>query len=263
MQVKEWKKNIRTVVPYIPGEQPKEENVIKLNTNENPYPPSKKVMDKLKEIENLRLYPDPSAKLLVDEIAKHFHVNSNQVFVGVGSDDVLAMAFLTFFNGKNPIFFPDITYSFYDVWAELFRIPYEKQALDSEFRIKKEDYYKENGGIVSYDLLHSVNDYMQREDIRVLTDTIQIVACELIDVSVKAKIRLMSSTPLEFLQTIKSSFQNAFNRTAGLGVSFSRSWIISNLFVDGVKDVQLLEPAQDITVSETACARLIKVELTL
>lgn len=148
MQVKEWKKNIRTVVPYIPGEQPKEENVIKLNTNENPYPPSKKVMDKLKEIENLRLYPDPSAKLLVDEIAKHFHVNSNQVFVGVGSDDVLAMAFLTFFNGKNPIFFPDITYSFYDVWAELFQIPYEKQALDSEFRIKKEDYYKENGGII-------------------------------------------------------------------------------------------------------------------
>lgn len=153
---------------------------------------------------------------------------------------------------------------------------YKFHALNSDSRVKEVNadspelglvrisiLSKENGGIVSEDLLQSVNDYMQREDIRVLTDTVQIVACELIDVSVQAKIRLMSSTPPEFLQTIKTSFQNAFNSTAGLGVSFSRSWIISNLFIDGVKDVQLLEPAQDITVSETACARLIDVELTL
>lgn len=144
----EWRKNIRKVVPYIPGEQPKGDNIIKLNTNENPYPPSPKVMEKQKEIDNLRLYPDPTAGVLVEAIAESFQVNMDQVFVGVGSDDVLAMAFMTFFCSKKPILFPDITYSFYDVWAELFQIPYKKIPLDKEFQIRKEDYAQENGGII-------------------------------------------------------------------------------------------------------------------
>ena len=97
---------------------------------------------------DLRLYPDPSAGALVKAIADYCGLNEDQVFVGVGSDDVLAMSFLTFFNGEKPVLFPDITYSFYDVWAELFRIPYERPALDDSFHIKKEDYFKENGGII-------------------------------------------------------------------------------------------------------------------
>ncbi len=96
----------------------------------------------------LRLYPDPAAKDLVHAIAGEYGLQDDQVFVGVGSDDVLAMSFLTFFNSKKPILFPDITYSFYDVWAELFRIPYERPALDEHFHIKKEDYFRENGGII-------------------------------------------------------------------------------------------------------------------
>ena len=150
--MQEWKKNIRQVVPYVPGEQPKEANVIKLNTNENPYPPSPKVKEQCAKIcaktEELRLYPDPTAGMLVEAIAKYKGLDSNQVFVGVGSDDVLAMAFLTFFNSEKPIFFPDITYSFYDVWADMLRIPYETVPLTDDFTIRKEDYFRENGGII-------------------------------------------------------------------------------------------------------------------
>ena len=143
-----WRDNVRKVEPYTPGEQPKEEGVIKLNTNENPYPPSDKIKEAMSGIKNLRKYPDPAATKLVEAIASYHGFNKEEVFVGVGSDDVLAVAFMTFFNGKKPIFFPDITYSFYPVWAELFGIPYEKKAVNDAFEIQKEDYYAENGGVV-------------------------------------------------------------------------------------------------------------------
>lgn len=124
--------------------------MIKLNTNENPYPPAPGVREAIKNLESdrMRLYPDPTADLLVSELADFYHLDKDQIFVGVGSDDVLAMCFLTFFNSQRPIFFPDITYSFYDVWADVFRIPYECQPLDENFAIVKEDYYKPNGGVV-------------------------------------------------------------------------------------------------------------------
>lgn len=145
-----WESYVRKVVPYVPGEQPQDERMIKLNTNENPYPPAPGVLRALKEFDTdkLRLYPEPTCKVLVDAIAKSYGLDSSQVFVGVGSDDVLAMIFLTFFNSKKPVLFPDITYSFYDVWADMLRIPYEVRALDENFLIKKEDYYGENGGVI-------------------------------------------------------------------------------------------------------------------
>ena len=148
--MKSWESNVRKVVPYVPGEQPKNRKVIKLNTNENPYPPSPKVAEELRRMttDTMRKYPDPAAEQLVSAIASQYHVKTEQVFPGVGSDDVLAMAFLTFFNSDKPILFPDITYSFYDVWADLFRIPYECQMLDDDFQIRKEDYFKENGGVI-------------------------------------------------------------------------------------------------------------------
>lgn len=148
--MREWEKNIRKVTPYVPGEQPKQKNVIKLNTNENPYPATPKVTAALQALETdpLRKYPDPAAQQLTDAIADFYGLKPEQVFVGVGSDDVLAMCFLTFFNSQKPILFPDITYSFYDVWADLFRIPYECQPLNDRFEIVKEDYYRENGGVI-------------------------------------------------------------------------------------------------------------------
>jgi len=146
----EWEENVRKVTPYIPGEQPKQQDVIKLNTNECPYAPAPGVWKIAKSFDygKLRLYPDTDAKKLADALCEYFHIGQEQLFIGIGSDDVLAMAFLTFFNSQKPILFPDITYSFYDVWAELFRIPYEQKKLDEKFQVVKEDYKKENGGIV-------------------------------------------------------------------------------------------------------------------
>ena len=148
--MREWEKNVRKVVPYVPGEQPKLLDVIKLNTNENPYPPAPGVEKVLREfdVDTLRLYPDPLVSDLVKAIADFYGLNENQVFTGVGSDDVLAMIFMTFFNSEKPLIFPDITYSFYDVWADMLRIPYETIALDDDFRIKPVDYYRENGGVI-------------------------------------------------------------------------------------------------------------------
>lgn len=145
-----WEENVRKVVPYVPGEQPMAQGMIKLNTNECPYPPSPAVMEAVRRIEEgeLRLYPDPAVTKLRETLAEYYAVAPEQVFVGVGSDDVLATAFLTFFHGKKPLLFPDITYSFYDVWAELFGIPYERIPLNEEFRLQAEDYKKENGGII-------------------------------------------------------------------------------------------------------------------
>ena len=146
-----WEDGVRRVVPYVPGEQPKQAGIIKLNTNECPYPPAPGVRRALDELDcgSMRLYPDPESGELVKALAEYYGLSERQVFVGVGSDDVLAMAFLTFFNTGKPILFPDITYSFYDVWADLFRIPYERLSLDEDFRIRPEEYTdRECGGIV-------------------------------------------------------------------------------------------------------------------
>ena len=181
--MKAFEKNIRKVEPYVPGEQP-QRKVIKLNTNENPYPPAPGVLRAMQELEgrvdSLRLYPDPTSELLVSALADCYHVGKDQVFVGVGSDDVLAMCFLTFFNSEKPIFFPDITYSFYKVWAELYRIPYECKPVDENFRIVKEDYYAENGGVIFpnpnaptsiYENLEFVEDILRHNrDVIVIVD---------------------------------------------------------------------------------------------
>ena len=195
--MKEFEKNIRRVKPYVPGEQP-QNKAVKLNTNENPYPPAPGVRTALESMDTdrLRLYPDPTAGLLVEELARFYHVGTDQIFVGVGSDDVLSMCFLTFFNSKKPVFFPDITYSFYKVWAELYRIPYECQRVDENFRLVKEDYYRENGGVIFpnpnaptalYEELNVVEDIIaHNQDVIVIVDEAYIdfagrSALELID----------------------------------------------------------------------------------
>ncbi len=145
-----WEENIRKVVPYVAGEQPNKQNMIKLNTNECPYPPAPGVEDLAAKLDcdALRLYPDSNTTPLVNALAEYYGVKPEQVFVGVGSDDVLAMAFMTFFNSDKPILFPDVTYSFYDVWADLYRIPYKTCALDENWRICPEDYKQPNGGVI-------------------------------------------------------------------------------------------------------------------
>lgn len=146
----ELKSNFRDIEPYVPGEQPQYPDKIKLNTNENPYPPSPMVQKVLGDFsaDDLKLYPDPNASELVSAIADYYSVDKSNVFVGVGSDDVLAMCFMAFFNSGKSVIFPDITYSFYPVWANLFGVKYETKPLDDNFQIKKEDYFCENGGVI-------------------------------------------------------------------------------------------------------------------
>lgn len=170
--MKLWEKNIRRVEPYVPGEQPKDKGIIKLNTNENPYPPSPKVAEVFNQdiSDRLRLYPDPAVTDLVRAIADYEGLDKSQVFVGVGSDDVIAMSYLTFFNSDKPILFPDISYSFYDVWANLFQIPFIRPELDDNFRIDKEDYLQENGGIILANPNAPTSIYEELDIIRYILD---------------------------------------------------------------------------------------------
>ena len=146
----QWEENVRKVVPYTAGEQPHKQKMIKLNTNECPYPPAPGVAKLAGQLDcdALRRYPDPDTTSLVNALAGYYGVKPEQVFVGVGSDDVISMAFLTFFNGDKPILFPDVTYSFYDVWADLYRIPYRTCALDENWHICAGDYKQPNGGVI-------------------------------------------------------------------------------------------------------------------
>ena len=141
---------LRKIDPYVPGEQPKTADIIKLNANENPYPPAPSVTEVLRTFDTAKLaiYPDANAKALKTAIAERFDLQPSQVFLGNGSDDVLALAFQSFFCSDKPILYPDITYSFYPVWCDLFRIPYENMPLDEDFCVNVRDYDKPNGGIV-------------------------------------------------------------------------------------------------------------------
>jgi histidinol-phosphate aminotransferase len=145
-----WSKLVHALTPYIPGEQPKINNLIKLNTNENPYGPSPKVIAALQKeaTDSLRLYPDPNSDGLKQAIALHHGLNANQVFVGNGSDEVLAHVFNALLKHDKPILFPDITYSFYPVYCGLYEIAFETVPLNDAFEIKVEDYFKANGGII-------------------------------------------------------------------------------------------------------------------
>ena len=145
-----WEKNIRKIEPYVPGEQSKEKNIVKINANENPYPPSPKAIEAIRnfDADKLRFYPDANAHPLKKALADYYNVETDNVFLGNGSDDVIALCFQTFFCSDKPIAFPDITYSFYPVWCRLFNIPYKTYKLDDNFRIIPEDYKEENGGVI-------------------------------------------------------------------------------------------------------------------
>ena len=218
-----WEENVRKVIPYTPGEQPNQPDMIKLNTNENPSPPAPGVEKALKEMDMdaMRLYPDPAAYDLVHAIAQMYSLKDEQVFVGVGSDDVLAMSFLTFFNSEKPVLFPDITYSFYDVWADLFKIPYERPALDENFHIKKEDYFRENGGVIFPNPNAPTGVEMQLEDVEEIIrhnqDVIVIVDEAYVDFGGKSALPLIEKYDnLLVVQTFSKS-----RSLAGMRIGFA------------------------------------------
>jgi len=152
-QMRFWSPEVRELEPYVPGEQPKIQNLLKLNTNENPYPPSPKVVEAVQAVltqqaDALRLYPDPDATALKQAIAKQQNVEVSQVFVGNGSDEVLAHIFKAFFLQDEPILYPDITYSFYPVYSQFFGTKTKEIPLNENFEIEAKDYIQPNGGIV-------------------------------------------------------------------------------------------------------------------
>lgn len=145
-----WSPFVHDLVPYVPGEQPKLSRLVKLNTNENPYGPSPRALEAIRNAtdDSLKLYPDPDSSVLKQAIAKYYSVDTSQVFVGNGSDEVLAHLFLGFFKQDKPLLFPDITYSFYKVYCGLYQIDYQTIALADDFGIDLNAFPASNGGII-------------------------------------------------------------------------------------------------------------------
>lgn len=145
-----WKDNLIKIEPYVAGEQPNKTDFIKMNANENPYPPSPEAIKAINNFDgaNLKKYPSANAVELVKTIAEYHGLKPENVFAGNGTDDVLSLCFRAFFNSKKPILFPDITYSFNTVWCEILGIPFEQIRVDADLNINPEDYKRANGGVV-------------------------------------------------------------------------------------------------------------------
>lgn len=145
-----WSPFVHKLVPYVPGEQPKIANLVKLNTNENPYPPSPKAIAAMQAVlgDELRLYPDPNSDLLKESVARFYGLVKEQVFVGNGSDEVLAHVFYGLLKHDRPVLFPDITYSFYPVYCNLYGIQFQQLPLTPNYEINLSDYIRTNGGII-------------------------------------------------------------------------------------------------------------------
>ncbi len=150
MSSRYWSPIVHALTPYVPGEQPKARNLVKLNTNENPYGPSPRVLEAVRAeaADSLRLYPDPSSDAVCEAIAGYYGLRPEQVFVGNGSDEVLAHTFQALLKHERPLLFPDISYSFYPVYCDLYEVPHREIPLTDSFEIRVDDYLIPNGGII-------------------------------------------------------------------------------------------------------------------
>jgi histidinol-phosphate aminotransferase len=218
-----WSNITRNICPYTPGEQPKDKEYIKLNTNENPYPPSHRVIQAMKNAANrdIRLYPDPESYELREAIASFFNLDTKNIYVGNGSDELLAFSFMAFFNPGRPILFPDITYTFYPVYADLYNINYENIMLDKEFNIPVEAFFKENGGIIFPNPNAPTGKDIPLDSIRQILeqnrDVVVIVDEAYIDFGGESAVGLINSYPnLLVIRTLSKS-----HSLAGLRVGFA------------------------------------------
>jgi len=216
---KYWSELTKGLVPYVPGEQPKIQGLIKLNTNENPYPPSPAVVEAVNDFDKgrLRFYPDPNSDVLKLALADYYSVAKNQVFVGNGSDEVLALAFMAFFKQVKPILFPDISYSFYPVYCNLFNIEFIQPALNDEFEIVLDDYIQDNGGIIFPNPNAPTGRVIGLEQLRNLlqknTESVLIVDEAYIDFDGETAIALVDQFPnLLVVQTFSKSRSLAGSR---------------------------------------------------
>jgi histidinol-phosphate aminotransferase len=207
-----WSKLTVSLVPYVPGEQPKDQSYIKLNTNENPYPPSPSVIMAIQAAagDDLRLYPDPTSAKLREAIAHYYGLTSDQVFVGNGSDEILAFAFQGFFSPDKPILFPDITYTFYPVYAKLYGLNYETVPVDELFTVDPEHFNVPNGGVIIPNPNAPTTRYLSIDSIRVVLEAnreqVVIVDEAYIDFGGESAVRLIPEYPnLLIVQTLSKS----------------------------------------------------------
>lgn len=220
---KYWSNKVKGLKPYVPGEQPKDKKYIKLNTNENPYPPSPKVLQAIKEAANddLKLYPDPEADSLRVAISNYYGLTKDEIFIGNGSDEVLGFSFMAFFNPEEPILFPDISYSFYKVYANLFDIDYKLVSLDEDFNIPINEFSQKNGGIVIANPNAPTGKYIEVEKLEKLIknnlDSVVIIDEAYVDFGGESSVRLIKDYPnLLVVQTLSKS-----RSLAGLRVGFA------------------------------------------
>lgn len=266
-----WSQVVRELEPYVPGEQPQIEGLIKLNTNESPYPPSPNVLKLMTPdaIERLRLYPDPNSKKLKNTIASYYGVSADQVFVGNGSDEVLAFAFMAFFQQSQPLLFPDISYSFYPVYCKLFGITAVQIPLLDDFTIDFTNYDRANGGIIFPNPnaptaigkpLREIETLLQKN-----TQSVVIVDEAYIDFGGETAISLVNKYPnLLVVQTLSKS-----RSLAGARVGFAighRDLIIGldrvkNSFnsypLDRLAEAATIAAFEDNAYFETCCAKII------
>jgi len=234
---KYWSDFVQRLEPYIPGEQPKILDLIKLNTNENPYPPSPRVLEVLAKdtVDLLRLYPDPNSAALKAAVAKTYGVGADQVFVGNGSDEVLALSFMTFFKQDKPLLYPDITYSFYKVYCNLYGIEAQLLPLSENFEIDLADYRKPNGGIIFPNPNAPTGIGMPLTQIEALlqanTESVVIVDEAYIDFGGDSAVALVDRYPnLLVVQTLSKS-----RSLAGMRIGFA---VGSRELIDGLERVK-------------------------
>jgi histidinol-phosphate aminotransferase len=218
-----WSDIVSSLTPYVPGEQPKLENLVKLNTNENPYGPSDQVIRALQAVANddLRLYPDPNSDKLKAAIAENFDLQANQVFVGNGSDEVLAHVFQAFFKHDRPLLFPDISYSFYPVYCGLYDIEFEQIALNDNFEIDVKDYDIPNGGIIFPNPNAPTGMPLALSEIEKLlkinTESVVVIDEAYVDFGTESAVKLINTYPnLLVTQTLSKA-----RSLAGLRVGFA------------------------------------------
>ena len=253
---KPWSDKLRKIQPYVAGEQSKNPNIIKLNANENPYPPSPKVKEVLSNFntDNLKKYPASDALELKNALAKAYNLNENQIFMGNGSDDVLALCFQAFFCSDKPILFPDLTYSFYPVWCSLFKTPYKNIPLDENFRINPDDYKEENGGVILPNPNAPTGIYENLDFIEKIlnnnTDSIVIIDEAYIDFGCQSAISLLDKYEnLVIVQTMSKSRSLAGLR---VGYAFASAELISAL--DAVKNSYNSYTMDSVTISAAAAS---------
>lgn len=232
-----WSDFVHGLEPYVPGEQPKLDRLVKLNTNENPYGPSPQALEAIRNVtdDSLRLYPDPEATALRQTIARHFDVQPEQVFVGNGSDEVLAHIFMALFRHPQPLLFPDISYSFYRVYCGLYGIEYETLPLADDFGIRLEDYRRPNGGIIFPNPNAPTGMALPLADIdRLLTDnpdSVVVIDEAYVDFGADSAVALVGKHPnLLVVQTLSKS-----RSLAGLRVGYA---IGQAPLVDGLRRVK-------------------------